>query len=133
MIGENVLVQNVKNGVLTGAQRKAELPPPCRTCYQVKNPMLCENKACKRWQTWFIAQWDTSRQRVLQSVKGQYRSVQGVPLGGRYYYHPDHLMDYLSTDPCKVCYLAGCKCQEPCQLRKKWENAREETGYELEK
>ena len=128
MIGENVFVQSVKPGVITQNQRRAELPPPCRACYQVKNPAICENKDCKCWRTWFVAQWNDSRQRVLQQIKGKPQLVPGIPLGGRQYYHPEHLMRYLYTDPCKACYLAGCQCQEPCQLRRNWEDAREEAG-----
>lgn len=128
MIGERISVRNVKGGYVMQSQKRRELPPPCRICYQVKDPAACENKDCRRWRAWFVAQWDKSRQRLLRTVEVQSQPVRGVPLGGRYYYHPEHLMDYLYKDPCKVCYLAGCRCQEPCQLRNNWKNAREEAG-----
>ena len=128
MIGEKTFVQSVKNGILMQGQSRSELPMPCRLCHQVKNPAACENKDCKRWRAWFIAQWEDSRQRLLKATTAQPRCVQGIPLGGRYYYHPEHLMEYLDKDPCKACYLAGCQCQEPCQFRRNWESAREEAG-----
>lgn len=128
MIGERRFVQSVKNGMCIKDQNRSTLPPPCQVCYQVKNPAACENKDCKRWRSWFVTQWDSSRQRLLHAADVQPRRVQGIPLGGRYYYHPEHLMEYLDKDPCKICYLAGCGCQVPCQLRKNWVNAREEAG-----
>ena len=54
------------------------------------------------------------------------RVQQGVPLGGRQYYHPDDLRRYLEKDPCKACWLAKCSCQASCQLKRNWENAKEE-------
>lgn len=128
MNGEVIFAQNAKDGMGMLRQSRSELPPPCRVCYQVKDPAACENKDCKRWRAWFVARWDANRQRLLQVVTEEPQPVRGIPLGGRYYYHPEHLMDYLEKDPCKVCYLAQCRCQEPCQLRRNWNDAREEAG-----
>ncbi len=75
MIGEGIFVRSVKGGPVMQSQKRRELPPPCRTCYQVKDPVACENKECKRWRAWFVTQWDKSRQRLLQTVEVQPQRV----------------------------------------------------------
>ncbi len=126
MMERSIYVRNAKGGMVMASQARSELPPPCRSCYQVADPTACENKNCKRWQEWFVAQWDSNRKRILQAATPQVQTIPGIPLGGRYYYHPDRLKRYFEKDPCKVCYLAQCVCQEPCQLRRDWENAKED-------
>ena len=126
MIGRNVYVQNVKGGMKMRSQSRMELPPPCRCCCQVADPVACDNKDCARWRSWFIRQWDSDRQKMLRSVVLAVQPVPGIPLGGRQYYHPERLMQYLYSDPCKLCYLAKIPCEEACKVRKNWEKAREE-------
>lgn len=109
-------------------QTRRDLPPPCRNCYQVADPVACENKDCKLWRAWFIAHWNELRKRAQKLVEMEAERSQGIPLGGRHYYHPDYLKRYFEKDPCKVCYLAQCRCEEPCGLRRNWENAKEEAG-----
>ena len=107
-------------------QTRCELPPPCRVCYQVSDPVACENKNCKVWREWFIAKWDQRRQQLRQVMEQEPVPVQGVPLGGRQYYHPEQLRRYFEKDPCKICWLAECLCEEPCPFKKDWEDAKEE-------
>ena len=62
----------------------------------------------------------------MRQIKEQEaKAGRGIPLGGRNYYHPDDLRLYFEKDPCKVCWLAQCPCQEPCQLKQNWEDAKE--------
>ena len=115
---ENRFVRNVKGGIAVGNQMRSELPPPCRGCYLVPNPVACENKDCRPWRQWFIAQWDQRRRQVRQRLEKESCVQQGVPLGGRQYYHPEKLRRYMDNDPCKACWLAKCECQVACRVKR---------------
>ena len=126
MDGQNRYAWNAKGGDVMKIEARSELPPPCQACYQVADPMLCENKECKRWREWFITQWNQRRKQLRQMVEQQAQTLQGIPLGGWLYYPPGQLQRYFEKDPCKICWLAQCKCEEPCRIKSNWENAKEE-------
>ena len=31
---------------------------PCLNCSRTKHPENCENKCCREWASWFLAQWE---------------------------------------------------------------------------
>ena len=34
---------------------------PCDSCTKVRDPLDCEYKKCKEWETWFLDRWERLR------------------------------------------------------------------------
>ena len=43
-------------------------PSPCPECIRVKEPAECDNKNCKLWQRWFLAQWEQTRRDLGKAL-----------------------------------------------------------------
>lgn len=104
---------------------------PCLHCTRVRDTQNCENKNCKPWREWFMAQWEATRR---QFRKGMDRNGEqtGVILGGHRYCPPHQITEYLQTDPCQVCKLPHTLCNTPCKKKTDWEAIQKEDTYELE-
>lgn len=110
---------------------------PCRICQRVRDPQNCENKLCREWQAWFIDRWETMRRAVMAEANGPSIQGQTISVGGIKYRHPDHIRDYLVTDPCLRCPWADGLCPDICDTRQAWLAAKEgdnelETGSKRE-
>ena len=117
--------RNVKDGAGAQSPMRSELPPPCRVCCLVKNPAACENKECKPWRMWFTNTWNRRRREVLGKMEGEGQVLRGVSIGGRRYYNPDDLRQYLRTNPCAACHMGSGNCTSPCRIKQNWEMAKE--------
>lgn len=122
---KNRFVRNVKGGTAAQNPLRSELPPPCRVCCLVKNPAACENKECRPWRMWFINTWNRRRSEVLREIGGEAQVLQGVSVGGRRYYNPDDLRQYLENNPCAPCPMGRGNCKSPCRVKQNWEIAKE--------
>ena len=98
---------------------------PCFDCKRVKNPKECENKNCQVWRRWFIHRWESLRAGVRNQMEKTPQKV-GVTVSGNTYAPPDQVRHYLRNDPCDTCVCARNFCSQPCQLKKNWEDARQE-------
>lgn len=97
---------------------QCELPPPCRGCTQVRNPLSCENKGCQLWRQWFINRWNGLRTYPRQEMD---RTVPvGISIGGRRYLHPDDMRRYRRQDPCQGCGCPRDLCKTPCRAKMIW-------------
>ena len=110
---------------------RRELPPPCRNCTRVRNPVACDNKECQVWRQWFVERWDQMRTYPRRAM--DQTAPVGIRIGGEFYPHPDHIRQYLRHDPCQGCKCPEELCKAPCRFKINWENRIEEEKNELEK
>ena len=99
---------------------------PCLHCVKVREPGLCENKTCKLWRTWFVAQWEQTRLLYRRHMEQAQLCECGVPLGGLRYASPHQVREYLHNDPCGSCLYPKDLCAVPCPVRLHWEQIRNE-------
>ena len=104
---------------------------PCLSCQRVRDPKNCENKLCKEWQAWFIDRWEDMRARVMLEAHGKGIEGDMISVGGTRYHHPEHIRQFLKTDPCLHCSWSGDLCPGTCETRKVWLEAKERVN-ELE-
>ena len=70
---------------------------PCVGCTRVPDPEKCDNKDCKLWRKWFLANWEL--------IHGFYlKHVPAVP-----------------RDPCESCQCPPEMCFTKCPQRLAWE------------
>lgn len=70
---------------------------PCVGCTRVPDPEKCDNKDCKLWRKWFLANWEL--------IHGFYlKHVPAVP-----------------RDPCESCQCPADMCFAKCPQRLAWE------------
>ena len=105
---------------------------PCRGCKRVRDPVNCENKACKDWKAWFISRWEAMRASIREQAHG--KGVPGTPIsvGGVKYHHPERVREFLAMDPCVRCPWRDGLCEGTCDARQIWLKDKEES-IELEK
>ena len=108
------------------AVRADKFPSPCLTCTRVQDPIACENKNCGAWKEWFIYRWEMIRAHPRSTMERGKAKPLGVPLGGRFYPHPEQITDYLEKDPCDGCKCPKDLCTTPCRVRRVWMEAKKE-------
>lgn len=87
--------------------RPQKYPSPCLTCTRVEDPGNCENKLCRPWRRWFLAQWALIREYPRRVKEA---SMPHVPL---------------PEDPCSGCVCPRDLCETPCTVKQQWLDAKE--------
>lgn len=93
---------------------------PCVNCKRVECPEECENKNCKLWQKWYIANWNAMRRETRLAREQLPKEPEGTYIGGVCYALPHRVRDYLHTDPCKGCLCPRDLCVIPCRVKRDW-------------